>query len=88
MRLTKRRLSAAWRRALAALVAGVTALAAFLALSPPDGPRVLVAARDLAPGVLRPGDLRLAPMHDPPDGVLRSGAEGARWRPPCGEARR
>lgn len=64
------------RRLLAALVAGTAVLSAFLALRPAAGTPVLVATRDLSPGPLRPGDLRLVPLNDPPDGALHSGAEG------------
>ena len=50
--------------------------AAIQAARPAGAPPVLVAARDLSPGVLRPGDLRTVPMPDPPDGALRTGATG------------
>ncbi|MEV4221948.1 SAF domain-containing protein [Nonomuraea sp. NPDC049725] len=64
------------RRLVAAALAAAGVLAAFVALRPAPGPTVLVAARDLAPGVLRPGDLRAVPLPHPPDGALRSGAVG------------
>ncbi|WP_063780531.1 hypothetical protein [Nonomuraea sp. SBT364] len=64
------------RRLIAAALAAVGVLAALLALRPAPGPMVLVAARDLSPGVLRPGDLRPAALSHPPDGALRSGAVG------------
>lgn len=64
------------RRLIAAALAALGVLCGYLALRPPAGPPVLVAARDLSPGVLRPGDLRTIPMPDPPDGALRTGATG------------
>ncbi|MDA0631916.1 flagellar biosynthesis protein FlgA [Nonomuraea sp. MCN248] len=64
------------RRLIAAVLAALGVLCGYLALRPPAGPAVLVAARDLSPGVLRPGDLRSAPMPDPPDGALRTGGTG------------
>lgn len=64
------------RRLIAAVLAALGVLCGYLALRPPAGPLVLVAARDLSPGVLRPGDLRAVPMAAPPDGALRTGATG------------
>ncbi|MEU8102231.1 SAF domain-containing protein [Nonomuraea muscovyensis] len=64
------------RRAIAALLAGTGVLLGYSALRPAPGTPVLVAARDLSPGVLRAGDLRLAPLHHPPDGAIRSDAVG------------
>lgn len=64
------------RRLVAAALAAVAVLCGYAAARPARGPQVLVAARDLAPGVLRPGDLRAAALDHPPDGALRSGAVG------------
>ncbi|MEV4400290.1 SAF domain-containing protein [Nonomuraea sp. NPDC049607] len=64
------------RRLIAAALAALGVLAAYVALRPAAGPEVLVAARDLAPGLLRPGDLRPAPLDRPPDGAVRSYAAG------------
>jgi hypothetical protein len=64
------------RRLIAALLAGVAVLSGLLVLSPPAGTQVLVAARDLAPGVLRPGDLTLTELTPPPDGALRAPVPG------------
>ncbi|NUR92023.1 MAG: flagellar biosynthesis protein FlgA [Nonomuraea sp.] len=64
------------RRPVAAALAALGVLSAYFALRPATGPSVLVAARDLVPGVLRPGDLRTVPLADPPDGAVRSGATG------------
>jgi Flp pilus assembly protein CpaB len=64
------------RRLIAAALAAVAAISGYLALRPVVGPAVLVAARDLSPGVLRPGDLRAVPLAHPPDGALRTGATG------------
>ncbi|MEU1388484.1 MULTISPECIES: RcpC/CpaB family pilus assembly protein [unclassified Nonomuraea] len=60
------------RRLIAAALAAVGVLSAYVALRPAAGPEVLVAARDLAPGPLRPGDLRPVPLVHPPDGAVRS----------------
>lgn len=64
------------RRLVAAALAALGVLSAYFALRPAAGPEVMVAARDLSPGVLRPGDLRPVPLAHPPDGVIRSGAAG------------
>lgn len=64
------------RRPVAAALAALAVLAAYFAFRPATGPPVLVAAHDLAPGILRPGDLRPVPLADPPDGAVRSGAAG------------
>ncbi|MFF0870123.1 Flp pilus assembly protein CpaB [Nonomuraea sp. NPDC003560] len=64
------------RRLIAAVLAAVGVLSAYVALRPAAGPEVLVAARDLTPGPLRPGDLRPAPLAHPPDGAVRSYAAG------------
>jgi len=64
------------RRLFAAALAAVAVMCAFVALRPAAGPTVLVAARDLSPGVLRAGDLRSVPLASPPDGALRTGAVG------------
>ncbi|MEV0150381.1 MULTISPECIES: SAF domain-containing protein [unclassified Nonomuraea] len=45
-------------------------------MRPDPAPTVLVAARDLAPGVLRPGDVRAVSLTPAPDGALRTGAVG------------
>ncbi|MFD2348707.1 hypothetical protein ACFSTC_03780 [Nonomuraea ferruginea] len=77
------------RRLVAAVLAALGVLCGHLALRPPAGPAVLVAARDLSPGVLRPGDLRAVPMPAPPDGALRTGATGrVLAAPPCAAASR
>ncbi|MFI6534871.1 flagellar biosynthesis protein FlgA [Nonomuraea sp. NPDC050547] len=60
------------RRLIAAVLAATATLAALLAVLPEPGTPVVVAARDLTPGTLRPGDLRLAPLNAPPDGALRA----------------
>ncbi|MFI6500313.1 SAF domain-containing protein [Nonomuraea typhae] len=65
------------RRLLAAVLAAVATLTALLALRPPAGTEILVAARDLSPGTLRPGDLRPARVNAPPDGALRTHPAGA-----------
>ncbi|GGO67138.1 SAF domain-containing protein [Nonomuraea cavernae] len=64
------------RRLVAAVVAGFAVLLGYFAIRPASGPLVLVAARDLSPGVLGPGDLRAVALEHPPDGALRSGATG------------
>ena len=45
-------------------------------MRPAPGPTVLVAARDLSPGVLKPGDLRHVALSPAPSGAMRSGAVG------------
>jgi Flp pilus assembly protein CpaB len=64
------------RRLIAAALAAVAVISGYLALRPTVGPAVLVAARDLSPGLLRPGDLRAVALPHPPDGALRTGATG------------
>jgi Flp pilus assembly protein CpaB len=59
-------------------MAGFGVLTGYLALHPGGSaaPSTLVAARDLAPGAIRPGDLRAVRLSHPPDGAVRSGAVG------------
>ncbi|WP_144070103.1 SAF domain-containing protein [Nonomuraea indica] len=64
------------RRTIAAVLAGAGVLLGYSALRPTQGAPVLVAARDLSPGVLRPADLVAVPLDHPPDGAIRSGAVG------------
>ncbi|NRQ38532.1 flagellar biosynthesis protein FlgA [Nonomuraea sp. NN258] len=64
------------RRLIAAVLAGFGVLCGFIAMRPDPGSTVLVAARDLSPGVLRPGDLRPAALPHPPGGAVRSAAAG------------
>ncbi|MER6946509.1 SAF domain-containing protein [Nonomuraea sp. NPDC000554] len=64
------------RRLVAALVAALGILFGYFAIRPVSGAPVLVAARDLSPGPLRPGDLRTATLAQVPDGAVRSGAVG------------
>lgn len=66
------------RRLVGALLAGLSLLCAFAVLRPSPGVPALVAARDLAPGVLEAADLVSAalPRSAVPDGVLTSGAVG------------
>ncbi|RSN08350.1 flagellar biosynthesis protein FlgA [Nonomuraea sp. WAC 01424] len=64
------------RRLIAAALAALGVLSAFVAIRPAADPEVLVAARDLTPGPLRPGDLRPVPLAHPPDGAVRSYAAG------------
>lgn len=64
------------RRTIAAVLAGAGVLLGYSALRPTPGAPILVAARDLAPGVLRAADLRAVPLDHPPDGAIRSGAVG------------
>ncbi|MFI6325497.1 SAF domain-containing protein [Nonomuraea sp. NPDC050556] len=67
------------RRLVAAALVGVSLLCVLTALAPGQpGASVLVAARDLAPGVLGTADLSLAalPRSAVPDGALTAGAVG------------
>ncbi|WP_214326035.1 flagellar biosynthesis protein FlgA [Nonomuraea sediminis] len=64
------------RRLIASVLTGLAVLTALLTVRPAGPDPILVAARDLAPGVLEPGDLRAAPVDPPPDGALRSGGIG------------
>ncbi|WP_336216951.1 SAF domain-containing protein [Nonomuraea sp. LPB2021202275-12-8] len=64
------------RRLIAAMLAAGAVISGYLALRPAPGPAVLVATRDLSPGVLRPGDLQAVPHPHPPDGALHTGATG------------
>ncbi|GAA2284900.1 hypothetical protein GCM10010149_33150 [Nonomuraea roseoviolacea subsp. roseoviolacea] len=64
------------RRLIAATLAGLAVLLAYAAMRPETSPPILVAARDLRPGVLRPGDVRAVSLTPPPDGALRTGAVG------------
>ncbi|TMR39687.1 flagellar biosynthesis protein FlgA [Nonomuraea zeae] len=64
------------RRLIAAALAAIAVAAAFVATRPAPGSTVLVAARDLSPGPLRPDDLHPTPLHHPPAGAIRAAAAG------------
>lgn len=66
------------RRLVAAVLVGLSLLCVFAALRPAPGMTVLVAARDLAPGVLRSGDLTESalPRSAVPEGALTDSAVG------------
>ncbi|GAA2211396.1 SAF domain-containing protein [Nonomuraea monospora] len=61
------------RRLIAAALAAVSVIAAFIATRPADSaPTVLVAARDLSPGPLNPADFHPAALTPPPAGAVRT----------------
>ncbi|MEW1836583.1 RcpC/CpaB family pilus assembly protein [Nonomuraea angiospora] len=64
------------RRLVAAALAALAVMSAFIATRPEPSPTVLVAARDLSPGPLGPGDLTLAALNHPPTGAVRAAAAG------------
>ncbi|MEO3875305.1 flagellar biosynthesis protein FlgA [Nonomuraea sp. B12E4] len=65
------------RRLIAAVLAALAVISAFLATRPAPPPAtVLVAARDLSPGRLSPGDLHPTPLNHPPAGAVRTSAAG------------
>ncbi|WP_084965803.1 SAF domain-containing protein [Thermoactinospora rubra] len=68
------------RRLIAAALAAVAMTSALAVVRPGEGPAstVVVAARDLSPGVLRPGDTQAArlPRSAVPDGALTSDPAG------------
>ncbi|MEV4109276.1 SAF domain-containing protein [Nonomuraea sp. NPDC049695] len=64
------------RRLIAAALAALAVMSAFIATRPAPEPTVLVAARDLSPGPLSPGDLVPAALNHPPAGAVRAAAAG------------
>ena len=64
------------RRLIAAALAAIAVMSAFLATRPTPAATVLVAARDLSPGPLRPNDLQPTPLNHPPAGAVRTAAAG------------
>ncbi|TDD00501.1 flagellar biosynthesis protein FlgA [Nonomuraea deserti] len=64
------------RRLIAAALAAVAVLSAYLATRPAAGPTVLVAARDLSPGPLDPDDFSPVPLAHPPSGAVRATRTG------------
>ncbi|GAA3673275.1 SAF domain-containing protein [Nonomuraea antimicrobica] len=65
------------RRLIAAALAALAVISAFMATRPAaSAPTVLVASRDLPPGPLRPGDFRPAALNLPPKGAIRTLATG------------
>ncbi|MEO3793061.1 RcpC/CpaB family pilus assembly protein [Nonomuraea sp. B10E15] len=64
------------RRLIAAALAAVAILSAYLATRPASGPAVLVAARDLSPGPLDPDDFDPVPLAHPPSGAVRTAQTG------------
>ncbi|MFF4625033.1 RcpC/CpaB family pilus assembly protein [Nonomuraea jabiensis] len=64
------------RRLVAAALAALAVMSAFIATRPEPAPTVLVAARDLSPGLLGPGDLTPAALNHPPTGAVRAAAAG------------
>ncbi|MFI7125891.1 RcpC/CpaB family pilus assembly protein [Nonomuraea sp. NPDC050153] len=64
------------RRLVAAALAALAVMSAFIATRPEPSPTVLVAARDLSPGPLGPGDLTPAALNRPPAGAVRAAAAG------------
>ncbi|WP_406674079.1 flagellar biosynthesis protein FlgA [Nonomuraea sp. N2-4H] len=61
------------RRLIAAALAAVSVVTAYLATRPaPAAPTVLVAVRDLRPGPLSPADFRPAALDPPPAGAVRA----------------
>ncbi|MEQ4724909.1 RcpC/CpaB family pilus assembly protein [Nonomuraea sp. B19D2] len=64
------------RRLIAAALAALAVMSAFVATRPTPAPTVLVATRDLSPGPLSPGDLTPAALNHPPTGAVRAAAAG------------
>ncbi|MGW0804058.1 RcpC/CpaB family pilus assembly protein [Nonomuraea sp. NPDC002799] len=65
------------RRLIAVALAAMAVLCSFLATRPAaPAATVLVAARDLSPGPIRPGDLHPAAFASPPAGAVRTTATG------------
>ncbi|MEV4577086.1 RcpC/CpaB family pilus assembly protein [Nonomuraea jabiensis] len=64
------------RRLVAAALAALAVMSAFIATRPEPAPTILVAARDLSPGLLGPGDLTPAALNHPPTGAVRAAAAG------------
>ncbi|MBB5774960.1 RcpC/CpaB family pilus assembly protein [Nonomuraea jabiensis] len=64
------------RRLVAAALAALAVMSGFIATRPEPAPTVLVAARDLSPGLLGPGDLTPAALNHPPTGAVRAAAAG------------
>ncbi|RVX44899.1 Flp pilus assembly protein CpaB [Nonomuraea polychroma] len=61
------------RRLVAATLAAIAVISAYIATRPSPPPTtVLVATRDLPPGPLTPSDLRPVPLNHPPDGAVRT----------------
>ncbi|MEV0380538.1 SAF domain-containing protein [Nonomuraea sp. NPDC050643] len=64
------------RRLIAAALAGLAVMTAFLATRPATAPPVLVSTRDLSPGPIRPGDFAAISLNHPPAGALRTAPTG------------
>jgi Flp pilus assembly protein CpaB len=60
------------RRLVAAALAAIAVLSAYLATRPAPRTTVLVATRDLPPGPLASSDLHPTPLNHPPAGAIRS----------------